>query len=149
MLARRRGMGRVANAAACCDSAPFFGPQKAGFARHGRELNCSEWTAGQRPCNLLLFARCWVCTCRARPEGLGPTTATRCLAPYRYAVVTSPAWQALKGVSAREGLVAAAYERRQGRHSRVVQMAKLYLFGASSGAFAAWGAQNWSPALPA
>ncbi|KAL4422251.1 hypothetical protein ABPG77_009726 [Micractinium sp. CCAP 211/92] len=34
-----------------------------------------------------------------------------------------------------EGLVAAAYERRQGRHSRVVQMAKLYLFGASSGLY--------------
>lgn len=50
-------------------------------------------------------------------------------------VVTSPAWQALKAASAREGLVAAAYERRQGRHSRVVQMAKLYLFGASSGLF--------------
>lgn len=48
--------------------------------------------------------------------------------------MTSPAWQALKAASAREGLVAAAYERRQGRHSRVAQMAKLYMFGASSGA---------------
>ncbi|KAL4443441.1 hypothetical protein ABPG75_011178 [Micractinium tetrahymenae] len=51
------------------------------------------------------------------------------------AVVTSPAWQALKAVSAREGLVAAAYERRQGQHSRIAQMAKLYLFGASSGLY--------------
>lgn len=51
------------------------------------------------------------------------------------AVMTSPAWQALKAASAREGLVAAAYERRQGRHSRVAQMAKLYMFGASSGLF--------------
>lgn len=126
-------------------------PGLPGMAGNSTAANGRQGSAPATSCCLLAvgFARCWVCTCRARPEGLGPTTATRCLAPYRYAVVTSPAWQALKGVSAREGLVAAAYERRQGRHSRVVQMAKLYLFGASSGAFATWGAQNWSPALPA
>ena len=49
------------------------------------------------------------------------------------AVVTSAAWSELKAVSAREGLVAAPYERRHGEHSRVVQAVKLYLFGASSG----------------
>ena len=49
------------------------------------------------------------------------------------AVVTSLAWRELKAVSAREGLVAAAYERRHGAHSRVLQVAKLYCFGASSG----------------
>ncbi|PRW33943.1 acyl- dehydrogenase family member 11-like [Chlorella sorokiniana] len=50
-------------------------------------------------------------------------------------VVTSPAWRELKAVSAREGLVAAAYERRHGVHSRLLQVAKLYCFGASSGLF--------------
>lgn len=49
------------------------------------------------------------------------------------AVVTSPAWQLLKEVAAREGLVASAYERRHAQHSRLLQLAKLYLFGASSG----------------
>ena len=50
-------------------------------------------------------------------------------------MVTGPAWRSLKALSAREGLVAAAYERRQGACSRVVQLARLYLFGASSGLF--------------
>ena len=37
-------------------------------------------------------------------------------------MVTSPAWKQQKQVSAREGLVAIAYERNQGEHSRVYQV---------------------------
>lgn len=59
--------------------------------------------------------------------------APRALPCLPTAVVTSTAWQRLKGVAAREGLVAGAYERRHGPHSRLLQVAKLYLFGASSG----------------
>jgi hypothetical protein len=47
--------------------------------------------------------------------------------------------------AAEEGLVAAAYERRYAQHSRVCQMAKLHLFGASSGEAAA-AAQLCTPA---
>lgn len=42
--------------------------------------------------------------------------------PLRSAVVTSPAWAKQKDVAAREGLVAIAYERRQGEHSRLYQV---------------------------
>ncbi len=35
--------------------------------------------------------------------------------------------------AAEEGLVAAAYERQYAQHSRLYQVAKLHLFGASSG----------------
>ncbi|KDD73485.1 hypothetical protein H632_c2127p0, partial [Helicosporidium sp. ATCC 50920] len=47
----------------------------------------------------------------------------------------SQGWLAQKSVAAREGLVAIAYERRQGALSRVVQASKLMLYGASSGLF--------------
>lgn len=50
-------------------------------------------------------------------------------------LVTSPGWRGQKVVSAREGLIAIPYEARQGAASRVVQAAKLYLYGASSGLF--------------
>lgn len=50
-------------------------------------------------------------------------------------VATCEGWKGQKAVSAREGLVGLAYERRQGEASRVVQAAKLYLYGASSGLF--------------
>jgi putative acyl-CoA dehydrogenase len=45
---------------------------------------------------------------------------------------TSDAWRALDRISATEGIVATAYERRHGSHSRVHQMARLYLFAPSS-----------------
>ena len=50
-------------------------------------------------------------------------------------IVISDAWRALAGVSAEEGLVATAYERRHGAWSRVHQMAKLYLFHPSSATY--------------
>ncbi|HKG95398.1 MAG TPA: acyl-CoA dehydrogenase family protein [Gemmatimonadaceae bacterium] len=50
-------------------------------------------------------------------------------------IETSAAWRALDRVSAEEGLVAAAYERRHGEHSRVDQFARLYLFGPSSAVY--------------
>ena len=40
----------------------------------------------------------------------------------RDALVVSPAWTALKGVSSREGLVVLAYERPYGPHTRLVQV---------------------------
>lgn len=50
-------------------------------------------------------------------------------------VVVSDAWCALDRISAEEGIVATAYERRHGALSRVHQMAKLYLFHASSATY--------------
>ena len=50
-------------------------------------------------------------------------------------IVVSDAWRALDRISAEEGLVAIAYERRHGAWSRVYQMAKLYLFHASSATY--------------
>lgn len=50
-------------------------------------------------------------------------------------IVVSDAWRALDRISAEEGLVAIAYERRHGAWSRVHQMAKLYLFHASSATY--------------
>ena len=47
-------------------------------------------------------------------------------------IVVSDAWRALDRISAEEGIVATAYERRHGAFSRVHQMAKLYLFHAPS-----------------
>lgn len=47
-------------------------------------------------------------------------------------VVTSSGWQTQKEVSAREGLIAIAYERRHGEHSRIYQVGtallQLHLF---------------------
>ncbi len=40
----------------------------------------------------------------------------------------SPAWRAMEKISAKEGLVAIGYERRQGQWSRLYQYVKLYLF---------------------
>lgn len=42
--------------------------------------------------------------------------------------MTSEGWRQLHDVSAREGLVAIAYERKYGRYSRLYQMAKQYLW---------------------
>jgi alkylation response protein AidB-like acyl-CoA dehydrogenase len=50
-------------------------------------------------------------------------------------IVVSNAWLALDRVSAEEGIVATAYERRHGALSRVHQMAKLYLFHAPSATY--------------
>jgi len=47
-------------------------------------------------------------------------------------IVVSDAWRALDRISAEEGIVATAYERRHGALSRVHQMTKLYLFHAPS-----------------
>jgi alkylation response protein AidB-like acyl-CoA dehydrogenase len=45
---------------------------------------------------------------------------------------TSEAWHELDRISATEGIVATAYERRHGAHSRIHQFARLYLFAPSS-----------------
>jgi len=50
-------------------------------------------------------------------------------------IVVSDAWRALDRISAEEGIVAAAYERRHGALSRVHQMALLYLFHAPSATY--------------
>ncbi|XP_061527674.1 acyl-CoA dehydrogenase family member 11-like isoform X2 [Phycodurus eques] len=50
-------------------------------------------------------------------------------------IVTSPAWKCMKVLSAEEGLVAIAYEKRFGEWSRVYQMSKLYIFSPSSGLY--------------
>lgn len=44
----------------------------------------------------------------------------------------SPLWQKAQGIAAEHGLVATAYERRQGEFSRVVQFALVYLFTPSA-----------------
>ncbi|XP_077776309.1 acyl-CoA dehydrogenase family member 11-like isoform X1 [Podarcis muralis] len=50
-------------------------------------------------------------------------------------IITCPAWKRMKEISAEEGLIAEAYERRYSNWSRVHQIAKLYLFAPSSGFF--------------
>jgi alkylation response protein AidB-like acyl-CoA dehydrogenase len=50
-------------------------------------------------------------------------------------IVVSDAWRALDRISAEEGVVATAYERRHGGLSRVHQMALLYLFHAPSATY--------------
>ena len=45
---------------------------------------------------------------------------------------TSDAWRELDRISATEGIVATAYERAHGAHSRIDQFARLYLFAPSS-----------------
>lgn len=47
-------------------------------------------------------------------------------------IETSDAWRELDRISAMEGIVATAYERTHGAHSRVDQFARLYLFAPSS-----------------
>ena len=47
-------------------------------------------------------------------------------------IETSDAWRELDHISATEGIVATAYERRHGAHSRVDQFTRLYLFAPSS-----------------
>ncbi|NWI51021.1 ACD11 dehydrogenase, partial [Calyptomena viridis] len=48
---------------------------------------------------------------------------------------TCSAWRSMKEISAEEGLVAEAYERRYSNWSRLYQAVKLYLFSSSSGGF--------------
>ena len=50
-------------------------------------------------------------------------------------MITCEAWKEQKRVSAREGLVAIPYERREGRFSRIYQTVKLYLYGPASGLY--------------
>ncbi|HMH26894.1 MAG TPA: acyl-CoA dehydrogenase family protein [Gemmatimonadaceae bacterium] len=47
-------------------------------------------------------------------------------------IETSDAWRELDRISATEGIVATAYEREHGAHSRIDQFARLYLFAPSS-----------------
>jgi putative acyl-CoA dehydrogenase len=47
-------------------------------------------------------------------------------------IETSDAWRQLGHISAAEGIVASAYERTHGIHSRIHQFARLYLFAPSS-----------------
>jgi putative acyl-CoA dehydrogenase len=47
-------------------------------------------------------------------------------------IETSEAWRELDRISATEGIVATAYERKHGAHSRIHQFARLYLFAPSS-----------------
>ncbi|KAM4051391.1 acyl-CoA dehydrogenase family member 11-like [Anomaloglossus baeobatrachus] len=50
-------------------------------------------------------------------------------------IVTCPAWQRMKVVSAEEGLVAQGYDRKYSSWSRLIQIVKLYLYTPSSGFF--------------
>ncbi|XP_077153202.1 acyl-CoA dehydrogenase family member 11-like isoform X2 [Ranitomeya variabilis] len=50
-------------------------------------------------------------------------------------IITCPAWQRMKVVSAEEGLVAEGYERKYSSWSRLIQVVKLYLYSPSSGFF--------------
>lgn len=48
---------------------------------------------------------------------------------------TAAGWKYMKSVAAEEGVVASAYERLYGQHSRVVQLAKVYIYYPSSAMF--------------
>uniref|UniRef100_U3ILQ9 Acyl-CoA dehydrogenase family member 11 n=1 Tax=Anas platyrhynchos platyrhynchos TaxID=8840 RepID=U3ILQ9_ANAPP len=50
-------------------------------------------------------------------------------------IITCSAWKRMKEISAEEGLIAEAYERRYSNWSRVHQAVKLYLFSTTSGGF--------------
>lgn len=50
-------------------------------------------------------------------------------------IETSAAWRALDRAAAEEGIVATAYERAHGAHSRVHQLARLYLYHPSSAVY--------------
>ncbi|XP_062360119.1 acyl-CoA dehydrogenase family member 11-like isoform X2 [Cinclus cinclus] len=50
-------------------------------------------------------------------------------------IYTCSAWRRMKEISAEEGLIAEAYERRYSHWSRLYQAVKLYLFSSSSGGF--------------
>ncbi|XP_075069286.1 acyl-CoA dehydrogenase family member 11-like [Mixophyes fleayi] len=50
-------------------------------------------------------------------------------------ILTCPAWKRMKELSAEEGLIAEAYERKYSSWSRLVQVVKLYLYSPSSGMF--------------
>ena len=49
--------------------------------------------------------------------------------------MTCHAWGKLKAIAAEELLVESAYRRNYAEHSRLYQMAKVYLFSPSSGLF--------------
>uniref|UniRef100_A0A8C5LVP1 Acyl-CoA dehydrogenase n=1 Tax=Leptobrachium leishanense TaxID=445787 RepID=A0A8C5LVP1_9ANUR len=50
-------------------------------------------------------------------------------------IVTCAAWKKMKELSAEEGLVAAAYERKYSSWSRLIQVVKIYLYSPSAGLF--------------
>ncbi|XP_063769446.1 acyl-CoA dehydrogenase family member 11-like isoform X2 [Pseudophryne corroboree] len=50
-------------------------------------------------------------------------------------ILTCPAWKRMKAISAEEGFIAEAYERKYSSWSRLVQVIKNYLFSPSSGLF--------------
>ncbi|XP_018411012.1 PREDICTED: acyl-CoA dehydrogenase family member 11-like [Nanorana parkeri] len=50
-------------------------------------------------------------------------------------IITCPAWRRMKEISAEEGLIAEAYERKYSSWSRLIQVVKLYLYSPSSGLF--------------
>lgn len=50
-------------------------------------------------------------------------------------LVTSESWKKMKTISAEEGLISIAYERRYGEWSRLYQLVKLYLYSRSSGLY--------------
>ncbi|KAJ6659154.1 hypothetical protein lerEdw1_019457 [Lerista edwardsae] len=50
-------------------------------------------------------------------------------------IITCSAWKRMKVISAEEGLIAEAYERKYSSWSRVHQIAKLYLYAPSAGIF--------------
>ncbi|XP_072271377.1 acyl-CoA dehydrogenase family member 11-like isoform X2 [Pyxicephalus adspersus] len=50
-------------------------------------------------------------------------------------IITCPAWKRMKELSAEEGFIAEAYERKYSNWSRLIQIVKLYLYSPSSGLF--------------
>ncbi|XP_021369844.1 acyl-CoA dehydrogenase family member 11-like [Mizuhopecten yessoensis] len=50
-------------------------------------------------------------------------------------LVTCPAWKKMHDISAEEGIISIAYNREVGEHSRLHQMAKVYLFASFSGLY--------------
>lgn len=50
-------------------------------------------------------------------------------------IITCDAWKNMKAISAEEGLIGLAYERKHLEHSRLHQLAKLYIYNPSSGLF--------------
>jgi len=48
-------------------------------------------------------------------------------------LITCQAWKEQKKISAQEGVIAIAYERKQSQYSRIYQVAKLMMYSPASG----------------
>ncbi|KAB8342963.1 hypothetical protein FH972_022558 [Carpinus fangiana] len=71
----------------------------------------------------------WLANAEAQPPTLGLRDS---FGSPRYELTTSEGWRALQNLGLREGIVAIAYEKHHGIHSRMAQFLKMFLWCGSS-----------------